>query len=319
MGQEKKDRGSVLWAVDPLERGRKPALAEVRRMARYARLEGLALVPVHVVSFTKTQWDRGRIPLVPEIQAGLEHYLRCFSITHAEPRVIMDESGSHAGAVRALLDLAQREAAEWIMVSSHGRSGVARLVLGSFAELLVRHSPCPILFLPRLSLSPPVRASRVALFPTDLSAAAHVAFFRFLPLAARQGLEIAILHELSLPIPLMDVGLGPVTLGSMLPENFAYEQEEWARIAGAKLVDEARRHGVKARFALDSGVPMITGEAVLAAARREKARVIAMPSMSGAWTRLMTGSVAQDVFRAGRFPVWLYGPEALSERMSRSA
>jgi nucleotide-binding universal stress UspA family protein len=40
-------------------------------------------------------------------------------------------------------------ASEWdadvIVIGTHGRSGVSRLVLGSTAESVVRHAPCPVL------------------------------------------------------------------------------------------------------------------------------------------------------------------------------
>jgi nucleotide-binding universal stress UspA family protein len=34
--------------------------------------------------------------------------------------------------------------AELIVLGTHGRSGVARAVLGSTAEAVVRHAPCPV-------------------------------------------------------------------------------------------------------------------------------------------------------------------------------
>ena len=38
--------------------------------------------------------------------------------------------------------------ADLIVVGSHGRTGVPRLLLGSTAELVVRHAPCPVLVIP---------------------------------------------------------------------------------------------------------------------------------------------------------------------------
>ncbi len=35
--------------------------------------------------------------------------------------------------------------AELIVIGSHGRSGIARLMLGSVAEHVTRHAPCPVL------------------------------------------------------------------------------------------------------------------------------------------------------------------------------
>lgn len=302
---------SVVWAIDPLDKSGAPAMAEVRRLARSARRSGLSVVPVHVASFPEALWEKGAVPPLPQIQQELEKTLARYAIPHAEPVVVVDEAGTRASAVREFLRVAQGLRAEWIMVSPHGRSGAARLMLGSFAELLVSHSSLPLFFLPRESLRPTARSSRVALFPTDLSHAAHVAFTRFLSVAASQHLEIAILHELSLQIPAIDPGIGPAAISGPFPGEEGARQDH-ARHAGAVLVEEARAAGVKARFALDNGVNEITGDIVLAAARREKARIIAMPSMSGPWTRIVAGSVAQRVFRSGGLPVCVYGPEALS-------
>lgn len=36
-----------------------------------------------------------------------------------------------------------------IVMSTHGRSGIAHLVMGSVAEKVVRHSPCPVFVVPR--------------------------------------------------------------------------------------------------------------------------------------------------------------------------
>ncbi len=45
----------------------------------------------------------------------------------------------------ALLDEARREKVDLIVVGSHGRSGVAKLVLGSVASHIMTHAPCSVL------------------------------------------------------------------------------------------------------------------------------------------------------------------------------
>jgi nucleotide-binding universal stress UspA family protein len=65
-------------------------------------------------------------------------------------------AGRHAGvSVRflvwegepgaAIVEAAVAESADLVVVGTHGRSRVGRLVLGSVSDHVVRHAPCPIL------------------------------------------------------------------------------------------------------------------------------------------------------------------------------
>jgi nucleotide-binding universal stress UspA family protein len=44
-----------------------------------------------------------------------------------------------------ILAAAREWDADVIVIGTHGRSGISRLVLGSTAEAVVRHAPCPVL------------------------------------------------------------------------------------------------------------------------------------------------------------------------------
>ena len=48
-------------------------------------------------------------------------------------------------AASALLELAGREHFDLIVMATHARTGVARVLLGSVAEQVLRHAPCPVL------------------------------------------------------------------------------------------------------------------------------------------------------------------------------
>ncbi len=43
-----------------------------------------------------------------------------------------------------IIECAERDAIDHVVIGSHGRSGVARILLGSVAEVVVRHSPVPV-------------------------------------------------------------------------------------------------------------------------------------------------------------------------------
>jgi len=60
-----------------------------------------------------------------------------------EPHVITAEIPE-----KALTAFAQECGARWIAMASHGRSGLRRIVLGSFAEAVLRHSQTPVLIYP---------------------------------------------------------------------------------------------------------------------------------------------------------------------------
>jgi nucleotide-binding universal stress UspA family protein len=48
-------------------------------------------------------------------------------------------------AADAIVDFAKQVHADVIVVGTHGRSGVSRLLMGSVAEHVVRSAPCPVL------------------------------------------------------------------------------------------------------------------------------------------------------------------------------
>ncbi len=51
-----------------------------------------------------------------------------------------------------LLEVAEDEAAGLIVMTTHGAGGLGRWLMGSVAEKVVRHSPCPVLTVGRRSL-----------------------------------------------------------------------------------------------------------------------------------------------------------------------
>ncbi len=314
-GKNKK-AGSVIWAVDPFEVEFSPAVSEIQNLLEWVARAGLRLILAHVVSLPEQQIKDGRMPQLSDIESALVGYLQKISLPPGvRAQVLMGESPSRQGVVQTLLEFAQSEAAEWIVVSSHGRSGMKRLMLGSFAELLLRESACPVLFLPRRPAPADLRKHNRVLFPTDFSALAGEAFGLFLREASRQQFEIVIFHLLTFPAPAMDLGMVPA-----IPQNFMPEQLEWAKREGALWAAKAEKAGVKARFVLENDdVPSLSGKAVLVTALREGAKLIAMPSLSSPLTRLVAGSVAHEVFRAGSYPVWLYGPRALAVKRRTAA
>ncbi len=47
----------------------------------------------------------------------------------------------------AIVDYAKEHNSDLIVMTTHGRSGLSRLVFGSVAESVLRHAPCPVLLI----------------------------------------------------------------------------------------------------------------------------------------------------------------------------
>jgi nucleotide-binding universal stress UspA family protein len=48
----------------------------------------------------------------------------------------------------SIVDCAEKERADLIVMSSHGRSGLSRMLIGSVTDKILRGSPCPVLVVP---------------------------------------------------------------------------------------------------------------------------------------------------------------------------
>ncbi len=60
----------------------------------------------------------------------------------AEVRIV-----DHASPAEGICEAAKELASELIIIATHGRTGLAHLLIGSVAERVVRHAPCPVLTL----------------------------------------------------------------------------------------------------------------------------------------------------------------------------
>lgn len=311
MSKKKRKMGKtvVIWAVDPFEDPTKPSALAIKSLDRWAGEMGLALQPVYVASLFPEDAAKGELFYLDRLEKKLDSFVEKYRIQNAlHGEVLIDELGSRPGAVQALLAYAQKYSSAWIALSSHGRSGFKRFLFGSFAEAVLREAKVPVLFLSKQSLR---SGSNRVLFPTDFSRESRRAFRSFLPIASRLHFELTIFHAVSLPVPAyMEAaeGIPP----AYIPENYFPDKKIWASKQGKAWLERAEQAGVKARLmVLDEGVGLITGDTILAAAKRAGAGMVAMASESRPIDRLLIGSAAHETFRANRLAVWMFGPKAL--------
>jgi nucleotide-binding universal stress UspA family protein len=61
------------------------------------------------------------------------------------PAVPVECVGRVGDAVAEILDLAHSSHCDLIVMGTHGRTGLSRLLMGSVAEQVLRKAPCPVL------------------------------------------------------------------------------------------------------------------------------------------------------------------------------
>jgi nucleotide-binding universal stress UspA family protein len=107
----------------------------------------------------------------------------------------------HTGPVADVLqDYARRHEVDLIVISTHGRSGVARMSLGSVTDSLIRHTSIPILVVkpPASYLNPQVGSSfRHVIVPLDGSTLAEQILPRVVTMATLEEAEVTLLHVLT--------------------------------------------------------------------------------------------------------------------------
>jgi len=147
-------------------------------------------------------------PLEDENREALLSHLRQFVKPYAKEPMTIDPLVVDAPDVpREIVAQAEATHAELIVIGSHGRSGVRRLLLGSIAEQVLRMARCPVMVVPRNAMQvDTVRArpfSRI-LCPVDFSCDAIAALCYATRLASRAG-TVTVVHVVDVPAALYEM------------------------------------------------------------------------------------------------------------------
>jgi nucleotide-binding universal stress UspA family protein len=94
---------------------------------------------------------------------------------------------------------------DMIVMGSHGRTGVRRLLLGSVADAILRQAACPVLIVPPHADEHPVTVPfKSIVCPVDFSPASRAAVRFALTLAQEDDAEITLVHSVEMPPELRD-------------------------------------------------------------------------------------------------------------------
>lgn len=130
----------------------------VRYALELARDAGAELIVLHVVNYEEiTQFQRGsdevavadfssRAPqkLLERHQHALRGFLKenCSDLL---PLVEIEEKVEFGRPDKSIIEEARSAGVDLIVISTHGRSGLSHMILGSVTEKVVREASCPVL------------------------------------------------------------------------------------------------------------------------------------------------------------------------------
>jgi nucleotide-binding universal stress UspA family protein len=230
----------------------------------------------------------------------------------SRPKVIVEKRPSLTLSVRALLAYAKRQRADTIVVGTHARSGIARLLLGSFAETLLLHSTIPVLVVgPHVETSLSTRKRSRILFSTDFGPSAYPTFKKVVALARAQqsvtnpSAKITLFHCLPHPTePIVRSGVYLLGGGYVSFPDYMTDEEQRKRKLAEEYVKAAKKMGVTVEIGLNPGHDG-TAHAIVQEALAENANLIAMAAESGRVSAALIGSVTRQVVRTANCPVWV--------------
>jgi nucleotide-binding universal stress UspA family protein len=202
-----------------------------------------------------------------------------------------------------------------VIMATHGRSRMGRLLMGSVADAVIRHVHAPVLVVRagHIGTADPLAAApifRRVIVPLDGSELAEAVVAHALAVGDDAGTEYSLVTIVTTP---------PVMRQAFRPTMAPRRQEALERaVADARryaehIADEMRRCGshVRTRVIVHEN----PASAILALAGAERPDLIALSTHGrGAVRRAWFGSVADEILRRARVPLLLLRPPASALR-----
>lgn len=196
----------------------------------------------------------------------------------------------------AILDYAEKNDADLIVMGTHGRRGLRHLLLGSVTEEVVRFAPCPVFTVRDQKEPVPVGLIRRILVPIDFSEHARQALAHAKELALLYGAELQILHVFEEVIHPAFYVSGRTSIFEFMPQ---LQREATKQIQ--ELLDEVVGNQYPAEIYLKEGHP--AQEIVnFVSEHRTDLIVIATHGLTGI-EHFLLGSVTEKVVRMAPCPV----------------
>ncbi|PSQ85970.1 MAG: universal stress protein [Bacteroidetes bacterium QH_2_63_10] len=207
---------------------------------------------------------------------------------------VQERTVAYPSAAGGILTYGVEHDVDLVVLGTHGKRGVRRLMLGSVAEEVVRKAPCPVATVGRGAIPPEDMEGGTMLVPVDFSEHRDRLLAHVRETAPVYGMTVTALHVVQV------TGVPDAYGGySSLPDPG--KLGERAEEALADEVESLRAGGVDVSIAVKSGHP---ADQILTYAEESEAAfiMIATHGRTGL-ERMLMGSVAEKVIRRAPCPV----------------
>jgi nucleotide-binding universal stress UspA family protein len=316
----------IVWAVDAFEPPESPLVrATANWIAGLIRDFGTRVEPIYVLNPAELNLtSEFSVPWVsryrPYAEQALAELVRRLDLPGLiRPRVLVQESASTTRAIDALSDYAVASEVDLIVAATHGRSGVKRLLMGSFVETLLLRSYVPVMVIGTESHAPETQPLGKLFLPTDLSEHSKSFFCQVVHLCAETKSELTLFHAVPHPIePIVSSGVYLLGGGWVPVESYFAEEtrsrerraDAWARWASSR--------GVRVTAVVEHQGVGIAQKAIDVAADKRVGAII-MEAQNGPIASALVGSVTRQIVRHAPCPVWVVGPKARASVLRAAA
>lgn len=121
-----------------------PAVAAAGTIARAFDIPATLLYVEHTEAWQQATEDVGDDDKLREIEAEIDRAMAELHRAHL-PEPVKTQLVVSDHRPEGIVEHAKKRGADLLVLATHGRSGLARLVIGSVTERVVRTAPCPVL------------------------------------------------------------------------------------------------------------------------------------------------------------------------------
>ena len=263
-----------------------------------ARRSGARLVAIEAVD-TRSEVDAGA---EHERTVRAEAYLQAVAARLTAEGLSVHGYVYHDDPMHAILDAASFHRADLIVMSTHGRGGLGRMLYGSVADQILRHATTPVLLVPSIVQHAwPNEGPLSIMVPLDGSALAEEALASAHVLSDVCDAKLTLLRVVQPPAP------------PLYGDGYAYvpfDQEAEIADARAYLDEQAAKSDATEKIVKKEVAVGNPSHVVGEMARALDVDVVVMATHGhGGLTRLILGSVASATLRHTTAPLLLVRPE----------